>query len=593
MEKKETPTDIDVVHKEDTPSFQELPKETGGIRDEFDYEEEDLDMQIVNELATSEDDTTLVCFTFRSLFTGIILAILSASVSQLMLFKPVSVPLSNTFMMIVAYLICNAWANFLPKGGWLNPGPFNVKENTCIYVLVSAANTSAYGTFILGAQQLYYAHSPGALGGMLLLFSTQIVGYGIAGQLRPFLVYAPNVVWPQSLPTVSFLRTLNTDIDDSKWRTRFFFVVFGGIFVYEFIPQYMFPLLGGISVFCLGKRDSRWFERIFGGLDLNEGMGVLSLSFDWQFLSAYKPLVLPLYVQLNIFSGILIMWIVAPLAYYYNIWDAQKFPFLSNSIYYVNKTTGNSGIYPQEYVLNSDNSLNRTRFEEVGSPKYPTVAALQYVFINLSVTSAIMHVILYYGKDLGGSIRRQWTKKKADQEKMDVHMRLMLAYKEVPSWWYYAIYITGIALNILVAYVNHSQLPWWGVLFAIGMSSVLSLPLNFISAVTGTSFGLNVVAEMICGFVLQGYPVANIYFKTLGFNTMNQAGIMAMDLKIGHYLKVPPRMIFWNQMIGTVIGCIFNYIVNHSIIDNKRDILIGDGDNVWSGAAFHPLLGEP
>lgn len=54
-----------------------------------------------------------------------------------------------------------------------------------------------------------------------------------------------------------------------------------------------------------------------------------------------------------------------------------------------------------------------------------------------------------------------------------------------------------------------------------------------------------------------------MYFKTLGYNTLSQAGAMACDLKIGHYLKIPPRAIFWNQMLGTFIGCIFNYIVNH------------------------------
>ncbi|KAF7732482.1 hypothetical protein EC973_003227 [Apophysomyces ossiformis] len=287
------------------------------------------------------------------------------------------------------------------------------------------------------------------------------------------------------------------------------------------------------------------------------------------------------------------MSVVAPLIYYYNVWDAQRFPFLSNSIFYVNKTTGVSDIYPQSYVLNSDNSLNYTRLEEIGPPRYPATGGLQYVFINFSVTAAITHVILYHGKDLGKSLLREWTKLRGGKvladDKVDIHMRLMSAYDEVPTSWYYTIYAIGIILNIIVAYVNHSQLPWWGVLFAIGMSSVLSLPLNFISAVTGTSFGLNVVAEMICGFVFEGYPVANIYFKTLGFNTMNQAGVMAMDLKIGHYLKVPPRIVFWNQMIGTVIGCIFNYIVNDTIIENKKDILLGKGNNVWSGASFQTI----
>lgn len=53
-----------------------------------------------------------------------------------------------------------------------------------------------------------------------------------------------------------------------------------------------------------------------------------------------------------------------------------------------------------------------------------------------------------------------------------------------------------------------------------------------------------------------------MYFKTLGFNTLHQAGLMAGDLKVGHYLKVPPRIVFVNQIIGTILGCLFNYVVN-------------------------------
>jgi hypothetical protein len=139
-----------------------------------------------------------------------------------MTFKPVGIALTDTFMLILAYFICTLWAKYLPKGGWLNPGPFNVKEHTCIYIMVSSANTSAYGTWILSAQELFYKDAPGAAGSIFLLFATQLVGYGIAGQLRPYLVYPANMIWPTALPVVSLLKTFNTDKAEAKWRTRFF-----------------------------------------------------------------------------------------------------------------------------------------------------------------------------------------------------------------------------------------------------------------------------------------------------------------------------------------------------------------------------------
>jgi hypothetical protein len=60
-----------------------------------------------------------------------------------------------------------------------------------------------------------------------------------------------------------------------------------------------FPTLNGISVFCLastGASEStrEVFTNIFGGANGNEGLGLGSLSFDWQYIGsvymAYVPL---------------------------------------------------------------------------------------------------------------------------------------------------------------------------------------------------------------------------------------------------------------------------------------------------------------
>ncbi|KAL0080366.1 OPT family small oligopeptide transporter [Phycomyces blakesleeanus] len=539
------------------------------IRD-IDYENNDLDLKIVNQIASIEDDPTIKVLTIRSVVVGVLLGCLGASVYQLMLFKPVPVILSDMFMLILAYLICHGSTRVFKSGTLLNPGPFNIKEHTFIYFIIATANTSAYGTYVLGAQQLYYTESPSAAGGIFLLFATQIVGYGIAGQLRPFLVYPSQMIWPTSLPTVSFLKTFNTPGNENKTLIRFFFIIFFGIFVWEIVPQYMFPLLGGVSI------------RIFGGVQTNEGLGIASLSFDWSYLSSLSPFVLPLFIQFNIYAGIVVLWILFPLVYYYDVWYAKSFPFLANGLYKLDPETRVAIQYPQSLVIDEHNNINLTALAEVGRPYFGTTYALQYIFINFGVTAMISHVALFNGAEIKRIALSIFKHRKFRED--DIHNRLMAAYKEVPAWWYYAIFVLGIGLNIGIGYANKSALPWWGFLFAILLSTVLSLPLNMITAIAGTGFGLNVVAEMICGFILPGNAVANMYFKTLGYNTMNQAGAMAADLKIGHYLKVPPRLTFLAQMIGTVVGCVFNYIINYTIINSKRDQLLDVNGNIWSGA---------
>ncbi|KAI9019172.1 OPT family small oligopeptide transporter [Phycomyces nitens] len=554
---------------------------------ETEYENEDLDLEIVNQIASTEDDPTMQVLTVRSVLAGCLLACLGSSINQLMQFKPITVVLSDMFMLITGYLFCTGSTRLFKPDTLLNPCPFNIKEHALMYFIISSANTSAYGTNILGAQQLYYNSYPSAAGGIFLVLATQLIGYGIAGQLRPFLVYPSIMIWPLSLPTISFLKTFNTPGSDNEVLMKFFFYVFGGIFVWEIFPQYIFPVLGGISIVCLAKRDSPWVQKLFGGISVNEGLGIGSISFDWASLTMLSPLVLPLYVQFNLYGGIIVVWILAPLVYYYNLWDAQSFDFLANGLYQLDPETKIAVPYPQELILDEYNNINETALAEIGRPHFSTMYAVSYIFLNLGVTATIAHVTLFYGPDIKnvllGLIRRKGSKEQ------DIHNRLMSAYNEVPTWWYYIIFFCGIGLNIGVGYANKSQLPWWGFLLAIALATILSLPLNMIQAVTGISFGLNVVAEMICGFILPGNPIANMYFKTLGYNTLNQAGIMAKDLKIGHYLKVPPRLTFLAQFIGTVIGCVFNYVVNYAIINSKREQLLESNGNIWSGTGVQTM----
>lgn len=44
----------------------------------------------------------------------------------------------------------------------------------------------------------------------------------------------------------------------------------------------MFPLLTGFSIICLAAPNNAAVSRVFGGSNGNEGLGLLSICFDWQ-----------------------------------------------------------------------------------------------------------------------------------------------------------------------------------------------------------------------------------------------------------------------------------------------------------------------
>lgn len=52
-------------------------------------------------------------------------------------------------------------------------------------------------------------------------------------------------------------------------------IIFTIVAVWELFPQYVMPILTGISVFCLANRNSLVFTNLFGGAAGNEGLGFL------------------------------------------------------------------------------------------------------------------------------------------------------------------------------------------------------------------------------------------------------------------------------------------------------------------------------
>lgn len=55
---------------------------------------------------------------------------------------------------------------------------------------------------------------------------------------------------------------------------------------------------------------------------------------------------------------------------------------------------------------------------------------------------------------------------------------------------------------------------------------------------------INLISEVIGGTLLPGRPFTNMVFKAYSTQTMGVAINFLQDLKLGHYMKVPPRATF-------------------------------------------------
>ncbi|KAG2062938.1 OPT oligopeptide transporter [Suillus decipiens] len=508
------------------------------------------------------------------------------------------------FLAVVSYILGIFMETFIPRRGllrYLNPGPFNKKENAFIVIMASASANSALGTEVLAVQRLYYNITPNAGASVFLLFSSQLLGYGIGGMMRGILLYPSKMLYPGVLPLLSMFDALYEGGIAARKKLRVFYFVFSAIFIWELFPEWIFPLLTGLSIFCLAVPNNAAVSRVFGGTNGNEGLGLLSICFDWQYISSgINPMTIPLKAQVSNFLGYILCMVVFVAVYYNNIWKAQNFPFLSQLLFYENGTQ-----YNQTLILNSDYEVDPTLLAEQGLPYYSSTWIINLLSSNLGLAATFTHLLLWNWDDLCSAwswmtlsgIKQLWAnfnwkfwqadgmrKQDIDDEDIDPHYKQMLKYPDAPNSWYFVVFLLAFIVALVVIYKTNSTLPWWGFIISLLLATISILFFGALAAITGLSFIIQPFIQMIGGYLHRGKPVANMYFVLYGYNTVTQAQLLLRDLKIAQYAKLPPRAAFTAQILGTLLGAVLNFIMMNSIIDNQREILLSiQGTNIWSG----------
>ncbi|KII87915.1 hypothetical protein PLICRDRAFT_176672 [Plicaturopsis crispa FD-325 SS-3] len=537
--------------------------------------------------------------TFRSIFLGTVFAGLGAALCQIYVFKPIEMTVSTVFLLLLIYTIGVAWATFLPRRSWaekanlpwlapvlhfINPGEFKLKEHV---VSSLVASTAAYGSTAVmnfAVQRLYYDTQVGATTAILATFSTACFGYGLTGLLRPMTVYPSEMVYWANMPTVTIFQALHFDSALNHKRIKIFWTAFTGMFIWEIFPAYIFPLLNGFNIFCLASQHASQktvdvFTNLFGGADGNEGLGLLSISFDWQYIgSSYMSL--PLIQQANSWIGYFFCYIAIMGIYYSDTWNSLAFPMLSTSIF-----SSNGSIYKQSAVFGTTFQLNQTALNEIGLPALTGSNAWANLTQNLSIGALIAHCILFWGPALKSTFAQA-----RDGTQPDPHFQAMKKYKEAPWWWYLILLTLSFFAGLIVVLKGQTTLPWWSYIVSLILGTFVTPFSTLLYARMGNGVATNQLMKMVAGAINPGRPVSNLYFSMWSHDVVSTSIGLAQDLKMGQYLKIPPRVMFATQVYGTVLGAIINYVVMISIVDAQRDILLDPvGTNVWSGQTVQSL----
>lgn len=129
-----------------------------------------------------------------------------------MKFKPTLITIQGTFIVIIAYFLGKAWANFLPRGDrleakwrakgnhgkaprWIravslfNHGDFNLKEHAICSITATSASNAAVSIQVFAAQDLFYGMALRPTTVILSIISIGLFGYGVCGIMRPIAVW--------------------------------------------------------------------------------------------------------------------------------------------------------------------------------------------------------------------------------------------------------------------------------------------------------------------------------------------------------------------------------------------------------------------
>lgn len=256
-----------------------------------------------------------------------------------------------------------------------------------------------------------------------------MLGYGWAGIFRKFLVDSPYMWWPANLVQVSLFRcsfshslfvcfisytpTLRCficliscfwycralhDVErrpkGGLTRLQFFVVVLVSSFSYYVVPNYLFPSITAISVVCLIWKNSVTAQQVGSGL---KGLGIGSFALDWSTVAGFlgSPLATPGFAIINILVGyVLIVYIVIPIAYWNNLFEAKRFPLFSSHVY---DATGRP--YNVSLVLNETTfDFNRQGYEDYSKIHLSIFFVFAYGLSFATLAATLSHVALFHGR---------------------------------------------------------------------------------------------------------------------------------------------------------------------------------------------------
>ena len=450
----------------------------------------------VRRVVSLTDDPTLPTFTFRYFILALLFVIPGAFLSMMSHFRTTAAPYSIFFVQIASSYVGDWWAKTLPSwdvripgtsyGFNTNPGPFSVKEHVLIVLTAASGATYNLGYAPVSIAELYFNEIVHPAVAIFFMWGIVWTGYSFAAIARQFLIYDPQYPWFQALCQTALFETQKKQRDaptaESRKQTRVFWFVLLAVILWQFLPEYVFPMLGSLAFLCWVAPHNATANFIGAGYG---GMSFLNLSLNWSNVSnLYNLFLTPWWTQVILFAAfVLNCWILLPWAKFGNLGQWHE-SLMSNRIFMENGTQ-----YPINALLTPDIRFNETAYEELG-PVYVGTQVLWNMFFDYAAyTSAISWMVFFGFSQIKDSMIKLWERRKSGSAKIseqygDQLNILQRVYPETPFWWFFALFMAAFIALLVIVSTNSLFIPVYTYFIAVLTGAVIVIPLGYLYALS-------------------------------------------------------------------------------------------------------------
>ncbi|RFU28729.1 hypothetical protein B7463_g7615, partial [Scytalidium lignicola] len=569
----------------------------------------------VRRIVSLHDDPTEPTLTFRYFILTLIFVAPGAFLSQMSSFRTTYAPYSVFFVQIASNYVGIWLAKVLPSinvripftryGFNTNPGPWSTKEH--VLVTISAASGATYNLAYapVSIAELYFGITIHPAIAIFFMWSVVYTGYSFAALARQFLLYDPQYPWFQALCQTALFETQKKQRETpsrvSRKQMKVFFGVLFGITLWQFLPEYVFPMLGSLAFLCWVAPHNKIANFLGSGFG---GMSVLNLTLDWSSISSLSNsnslFVTPWWTQVIIFLAFVCnCWILIPAAKWGNL-GSWKLQLMSNRIF-----TVDGDPYPVNSIITPDISFNQTAYEQYG-PIYVGTQQLWNMFFDYaSYTSALSWICFFGFTQMKNTIAKLNARRKnANKEETINHQYsdqlniLQRSYKEVPWWWSLLLFLVTFIIIMAILGTGNLFIPIWTYFVALATGALVVIPLGWLYALSNFQLPIGTFNELIYGVMVNAVsghknPTGATVYSSIAGDAWYRAQLMLQDQKIGHYMHIPPRAVFFSQVFGCFIGVPINYGVIRWVLNTKADYLSGavtDPTHQWTGQSLASSL---